>query len=184
MGTPIISNWELIRLSGFLAYFLFTFSISAGLLSRLTVFQKKRPIMNELHQTSGWMGLLTVIFHMIVLWRDRFVTYELVEIFVPFFSDHDPLSSAIGTICFYLFLIVFLTSDFLMKKLGRDLWRKFHLLVIPAWMLMVLHSIFIGTDSNQTWAAFLYGGGVFLVIALLSLRYLENHFNPHAKKTP
>ncbi|MDQ0157608.1 ferric reductase-like transmembrane domain-containing protein [Robertmurraya andreesenii] len=189
MDVPFISNWVLIRLSGFLAYFLFTFSISAGLLSRLAVFQKKRPLMNELHQTSGWAGVLTVIFHMILLWRDRFVTYTLGEIFIPFFSDHAPLASGIGTICFYLFLIVFVTSDFLMKRLGKNLWRKIHLLVIPAWIFMVLHGFLIGTDSNLPWAAFLYGGGVFLVVTIMSLRYLESYFNSladknDAKKTP
>ena len=99
------------------------------------------------------------------------------------------LESAIGTISFYLFLIVIATSDFLMKKLGRNLWGKIHILVIPAWILMVLHGVFIGTDSNQPWAAFLYGGGVFLVITLMSFRHLEGRFNAIApknevKKTP
>ena len=44
--------------------------------------------MNELHQTSGWVGVLAVIFHMTLLWRDRFVPYELSEIFVPFSSKY------------------------------------------------------------------------------------------------
>jgi methionine sulfoxide reductase heme-binding subunit len=189
MDDTFISNWIFIRLSGFLAYFLFTFSLSAGLTSRLAVFKKKKPLLNELHQTSGWAGVLAVIFHMTLLWRDRFVTYQLLGIFVPFSSENAPLESAIGTISFYLFLIVLATSDFLMKKLGKKLWGKIHILVIPAWILMVLHGVLIGTDSNQPWAAFLYGGGVFLVITLLSFRHLENRLNAFpqknkVKKTP
>lgn len=189
MDVAFISSWFLIRLSGFLAFFLFTFSISAGLMSRFTILKKKKPIMNQLHQTSGWAGLLTVIFHMTLLWKERFVTYQLTEIFIPFSSENATLESAIGTISFYLFLIVIATSDFLMKKLGRNLWGKIHILVIPAWILMVLHGVLIGTDSSQPWAAFLYGGGVFLVITLLSFKYLESPFKSpspknEVKKTP
>ncbi|MHC0039634.1 ferric reductase-like transmembrane domain-containing protein [Pseudoneobacillus sp. C159] len=189
MYIAFLSTWFLIRLSGFLGYFLFTFSISAGLMSRFTAFQKKRPLMIELHQTSGWAGILAVIFHMTLLWRDRFVPYPLTELFLPFSSENAPLESAMGTISLYLFLLVIATSDFLIKKLGRNLWKKIHLLVIPAWILMVLHGILIGTDSNQPWAAFLYGGGVFLVITLLGFRHLENtskSFSPKnkIKKTP
>ena len=183
MDVEFISNWVLIRLSGFLGYFLFTVSICAGLMSRFAIFQKKKPLMNELHQTSGWVGVLAVIFHMTLLWKDCFVPYEISEIFVPFSSEYAPLESAIGTISFYLFLIVIATSDFLMKKLGRNIWRKIHILVIPAWVLMVLHGVLIGTDSNQPWAAFLYGGGVFLVITLLSFRHLESNFKSLTKKT-
>lgn len=176
MDVNLISNWVLIRLSGFLSYFLFTCSIGAGLMSRFSLFQKQKPLMIALHQSSGWAGLLAVIFHMTLLWRDRFVAYQLFEIFVPFSSNHAPIQSALGAMSFYLFLLVIATSDFLMKKLGRNRWGKIHLLVIPAWILMVLHGVFIGTDSNQPWAAFLYGGGVFLVITLLGFRHLERSY--------
>ena len=60
-------------------------------MSRFAIFQKKKPLMNELHQTSGWVGVLAVIFHMTLFWRDRFVPYEISEIFVPFSSEFAPL---------------------------------------------------------------------------------------------
>lgn len=176
-----LSNWTFIRLSGFLAYFLFTYAISAGIMSRFSLFQKNKAFLYEMHQLSGWSGLLAVIFHVALLWRDRFVPYGLPEIFVPFSSENAPLESGIGTIAFYLFLMVIASSDFLMKKLGRKLWGKIHILVIPAWILMVLHGTLIGTDSNQPWAAFIYGGGVFLVILLLIFRHWEGRLKPVAK---
>lgn len=173
MSLEVISNWNFIRLSGFLAYYWFTFAISIGLMSRFGIFQKKKGFMIELHQTSGWAGLLTVIFHLTLLWRDNYINYQIGELFLPFSSDHAPVLSAIGTISFYLFFLVIATSDLFMKSLGRTLWGKIHLLVIPAWILIVVHGIFIGTDSTQPWAAFLYGGGVCLVLALLFLRNIE-----------
>lgn len=182
MSIALISNWNLIRLSGFLAYFLFTFAISIGLMSRYTIFQRNKPFLIELHQTSGWAGLLTVIFHITLLWRDNYISYTLGELFLPFSSDYAPFMSALGTISFYLIFITTVTSDFFMKRLGRKIWGKIHLLVLPAWLLMVIHGVFIGTDSKQTWAAFLYGGGVFLICTFVCFRKFEQHLQ--TKKTP
>ncbi|WP_232696018.1 ferric reductase-like transmembrane domain-containing protein [Brevibacillus daliensis] len=184
MSIELFSIWNFIRLSGFLAFFLFTFSISAGLLSRFAIFQKKKLLMLELHQTSGWAGFLTSIFHVILLWKNEYVPYKIQEILIPFLAENATVFSALGTISLYLFVITFATSDFFIKKLGRDLWKKVHLIVIPAWILMVLHSILIGTDSEQPWASFLYGASIILVITLIQFRYLEGRRNPLNKKGP
>lgn len=183
MSLDLISSWNFIRLSGFLAYFLFTFSLVAGLMGRMTIMQKKKPLTLALHQSSGWAGFLTILFHMILLWKDQYVTYSLLELFLPFSARTAPILSALGTISFYLFLIIMATSDFFMKILGRNIWKRIHFLVIPAWVLMVFHGILIGTDSHQPWAAFLYGGGVILIITMLALRYIEMQLKPIGKKS-
>ncbi|WP_071393222.1 ferric reductase-like transmembrane domain-containing protein [Bacillus tuaregi] len=182
MSLAFISSWSLIRLSGFLAYFLLTLSLAFGLLARMMVFRKDKPLMLALHQTSGWAGFLTIIFHSILLWKDAYVPYSLLELVLPFSAQNAPILSALGTLSFYLFLMTMAASDFFIKKLGRSVWKRLHLLVIPAWLLMVLHGILIGTDSTQPWAAFLYGGGFILILALLALRYAETMLHTTAKK--
>ena len=189
MDVNLISNWVLIRLSGFLSYFLFTCSIGTGLMSRFSLFQKQKPLMIALHQSSGWAGLLAVIFHMTLLWSDRFVAYQLFEIFVPFSSNHAPIQSALGTDVLLFIFAGDRDFRFFDEKTWQEPMGKIHLLVIPAWILMVLHGVFIGTDSNEPWAAFLYGGGVFLVITLLGFRHLERSYKSlipknEVKKTP
>ena len=106
------STWILIRTSGFLAYFLFTFSISTGLMGRLSAFQNKKPLMIELHKISGWTGLLVTIFHMTLLSINHYAPYEWKEILIPFIPQNAPISSAFGTISFYFFIIVIAVSDF------------------------------------------------------------------------
>ena len=174
MSFDLLSNWNLIRTSGFLSYFLFTFSIASGLMSRLFIFQKQKQLMLELHKISGWTGMLTVVFHATLLLVDPYVSYQIWGILIPFSAEYAPVFSALGTISFYLFLLTLATSDFFIKTLGRSLWKKIHFLVIPAWILMILHGILIGTDSAKTWAALIYGGGIILVIILLAFRYLES----------
>lgn len=178
----IFSNWNLVRVSGFLAYFLLTLSIIAGILQKYPSLKKQKPLMMELHKTSGWIGVLTVIFHSTLLLFNHYVPYEIEDLFIPFEADHEPLLSAFGTISFYLFLIVMATSDFFMKKLGFKVWKKLHWLVIPAWILTVLHSFFIGTDSNEPWAIFIYFLGVISVGISLIFRSLGQIETTKSKK--
>lgn len=164
------------RASGFLAYFLLTLSIMAGFMQRLSVFQNRQQLLMELHKTSGWTGVLTTVFHAVLPLVNHYVPYEIEDILIPFEADNDPIFSGLGTISLYMFLLVMATSDFLMKRLGQKLWKNIHWLVIPAWILMILHSIFMGTDSNQSWATFLYGGGIICILTLLIFRLFESRF--------
>lgn len=172
MSFDWLSNWNLVRASGFLAYILLSLSIAAGLIRRVPSFQKQKSLFMELHKTSGWTGVLTVVFHATLLLLNHYVPYKIEDLLIPFEADNAPGLSALGTISFYLFFIVMFTSEFFMKKLGHKLWLNIHLLVIPAWVLSVLHGVFIGTDSNEPWAIFIYVIGIVIVVALIIYRYL------------
>lgn len=166
--------WTFIRVSGFLAFYLITLSLAFGLLSSLSVMKKKKAFLVKFHQTSGWYGLLTVIFHMFLIWQDQYVPYSLGELLIPFYAKNEPLFSSFGTLSFYLFFIVIGSSDFFIKKLGIKNWKKLHLVVLPAWVLMLVHGLAIGTDSSEPWALFLYASGCSLIIVLSFIRYMES----------
>jgi len=182
MISAYFSTWNLIRISGFLAYFLFTLSLSAGLISRLSAFQKKKSFMIVLHEMSGWAGLLTTVFHMTALTIDQYAPYKLKEIIIPFMAEYAPVSSAFGTISFFLFTIVLASSDFFKQRLGVQIWKKLHFIVIPAWILMLLHGIIIGTDSNLAWATALYTAGAILVMTLYLFRFFEKKMKSSEEK--
>jgi DMSO/TMAO reductase YedYZ heme-binding membrane subunit len=168
------SVWSLIRASGFLAYFFMTLALAFGLLTSFSILKKKKAVLLAYHQTSGWFGLLTIVFHMTLIWKDTYVPYSLTELFIPFSAKNAPVFSALGTVSFYLFLIVIGTSDFFIKKLGRERWKKVHLAVIPAWIMMVVHGLAIGTDSSKSWALFIYAAGVTLILVLVFLRCIDS----------
>ncbi|MDP4155133.1 MAG: ferric reductase-like transmembrane domain-containing protein [Bacillota bacterium] len=170
----IFSVWSLIRASGFLAYFFMTLALAFGLLTSFSILKKKKAVLLAYHQTSGWFGLLTIVFHMTLIWKDTYVPYSLTELFIPFSAKNAPVFSALGTVSFYLFLIVIGTSDFFIKRLGRERWKKVHLAVIPAWVMMVVHGLAIGTDSSKSWALFIYAAGVTLILVLVFLRCIDS----------
>ena len=174
-----LSTWEWIRLLGFLSYFYFTVSIIFGLIRKTPSIKANKNLYFQIHHISGWLGLFAVLLHMILLIIDKFEPYRISEILIPFGADYKPNLSALGTIAFYLFLIVFFTSDFLIKKMGFSIWKKVHLLVLPAWIISLIHGIFIGTDSKNILVLLFYGGTVILVAIMLLIRIISEE---HKKK--
>lgn len=182
--TEYLNIWTLIRASGFIAFFLVTVSLSLGIGSSLSMMKKHKGLLQNLHQTSGWYGLLTIIFHIVLILEDQYVHYSLQEVLIPFAAKNEPLESALGTLSFYLFFLVIVSSDFFIKKLGIKRWKKLHLAVLPAWFLMVFHGLAIGTDSREPWALFIYACGSSLIIVLSLIRYMNAlaiHRNPNRK---
>lgn len=176
------STWTLIRSSGFLAYFFMTISLSFGIISTLSIMKKQKASLLVIHQTSGWYGLLTIIFHAILLWNDHYLPYSVREILLPFTAKNEPIFSALGTISFYLFFLVIGTSDFFIKRLGRARWKKIHLAVIPAWVMLIIHGITIGTDSSAPWALFLYASGISSIMVLMIIRYFDGNRSKQLNK--
>lgn len=187
MFNEYFSTWNLIRVSGLLSYFLLTVSLAFGFLQSFSSLKKRKGDLLLLHQTSGWIGLLGIVFHMMMLFWDQYVHYPILSIIIPFYSKNEPFYSGLGTLSFYLFLIVIGSSDFFMKKLGRTVWKKVHLLAIPAWILMAFHGLMIGTDSSEIWAASIYIGSVIIIMLLGIGKGMEsasiNQNNSVTKKT-
>ncbi|MGJ7919669.1 ferric reductase-like transmembrane domain-containing protein [Neobacillus sp. LXY-4] len=187
MFNEYFSTWNLIRLSGFLSYFLLTASLAFGFLQAFPSLKRRKGEFLQIHQTSGWIGLLGILYHMMMLYWDQYVHYPIFSILVPFSSEHEAFYSGLGTISFYLFFLIIGSSDFLMKKLGRSVWKKIHLLAVPAWLLMTVHGILLGTDSSEKWAQFIYFGSISIIIVLGILKGAEivnsNSIKNATKKT-
>ncbi|MGG0656268.1 ferric reductase-like transmembrane domain-containing protein [Rummeliibacillus pycnus] len=162
----MFNTWEWIRICGFLSYFYFTVAVIFGLFRKTPTITKQKNLLFHLHLSAGWMGLLALAAHVLLLLIDQYQPYRIVEILVPFTANYKPILSAIGTISLYVFLIVIMTSDLLISKLNRKLWKSIHFLALPAWVLIFLHGVFIGTDSaNPIIEIFYITTGSIIIIA-------------------
>ncbi|MFJ8262515.1 ferric reductase-like transmembrane domain-containing protein [Rummeliibacillus sp. NPDC094406] len=162
----MFNTWEWIRICGFLAYFYFTVSVIFGLFRKSPSITKQKNLLFHLHLSAGWLGLLALIMHVLLLLIDHYQPYSIIEILVPFTAKYKPLLSAIGTISLYVFLVVIMTSDLLIRKMNRQLWKSIHFLVLPAWVMIFLHGVFIGTDSaNPIIQLFYIVTGSIIIIA-------------------
>lgn len=164
----VFNTWEWIRLLGLIAYFYFTVSIIFGLLRKTPIVQSQKNLLYHIHQSAGWFGFMTLVVHMLLLIIDQYEPYRFVELMIPFASDYRPISSGLGTIAFYLFFIIIITSDLWIRKMKFANWKWLHLAVIPAWLLSLIHGLFIGTDtSNPVILSFYVISVLFVTIAFL-----------------
>lgn len=173
-GEKLLSNtWEWIRLFGFLAYFYFTISIIFGLLRKTSFVKSHKNLIYQIHQNAGWMGLFTLIVHVLALIIDSYKPYNLVEILIPFSADYEPITSGLGTIAFYGFLVVLMTSDLWIKTMNRSMWKNMHLLVLPAWVLSLFHGIIIGSDSGNLLVLLFYAVTAGFTLFIVTLRRMS-----------
>lgn len=179
-----VSTWEWIRVLGFLAYFYFTVAVIFGLLRKSSYVKSQKNLIYQIHQSASWMGFITLLAHMLVLMIDTYEPYSIVALLVPFASDYQTFSSTLGTIGFYLFLLVMFTSDLLLTKINRKLWKFLHLLVLPAWLLSLAHGLFIGTDSSNPLVLLFYGvtAGIAILIMVLRVATKDNKKKAAAPK--
>lgn len=165
--SEVFNTWVLIRLSGLLAYLFFTLSVSFGMLGQFPSLKAKKALLFQIHLSSAWAGLMTVLVHMLLLLIDSYQPYKLGEILIPFAASYSTILSGIGTIAFLLSLSVIFTSDTMVRVLGRTLWKKIHLLVFPAWLGMVIHGLFLGTDSANVAVYSFYMISITIVMLIL-----------------
>lgn len=164
------NTWEWIRIFGFLAYFYFTIAVIFGLLRKSSYVKSNKNLIYQIHQSAGWMGLFILLAHMMLLIIDHYEPYTILEIILPFTSGYKPLISSLGTVAFYLFFVVMITSDIWLQKMNRNVWKKTHFYVFPAWILSLIHGLFIGTDTGNIFVLLFYGVTANITVFLLILR--------------
>ena len=166
----LFSTWTMIRLSGLTGHFFLTLSVLAGLLGSFPTLKKQKARLHNIHLYSGWAGLLAIILHATLIVVDTYAPLTILEIIIPGNASYEPLWNAFGTISLYLFGFVLVTSDFLKETLGKTLWKLTHWLVLPAWLLMTLHGIFIGTDTGTLFTTIWYACSTLTLFTLVLYR--------------
>ncbi|SOC22464.1 ferric reductase like protein [Ureibacillus xyleni] len=178
----LLSTWEWIRICGFLAYFYFTVSIIFGLLRKSPAVKSHKNLLFQLHQSAGWFGFAAVIVHMLLLIVDQYEPYRIAELLIPFASDYEPVLSGLGTIAFYLFLMVFLSSDLWLRKMGFSLWKKVHFAVLPAWVISLVHGVLIGTDTVNPFILLFYWSTATFVFIFSLIRIISGQYKKKEKE--
>lgn len=166
----IFSTWNMIRLSGFLALFFITFSVGFGMMSKLSWLKKKKALSHFIHLSSAWGSVLSLVVHLSFLLVDSYQPLTLKELFVPFKANYSPFATGLGTLAFYLIIVIYLSSRYGMKKLKRNTWKKIHFLFIPAWIFSLIHGVMIGTDTATSWGIVFYLVCFFTILLITLFR--------------
>jgi predicted ferric reductase len=143
-----------------------------------------------LHNWSGYIALSVSILHPVILLFYRGKRFRLLDLVYPVHSPSQPLDNTIGAIALYLVFFIVLTS-YLRVRLGRRLWKSFHLTIYLGAAALFWHSLFTDPDLKNAPVDWLDGGKVFIeicllcivIVGLLRLRYYRRKVE-HAREIP
>ena len=168
--------WYLSRSTALVAYLLLTGSVVWGLILSAKVVKEVAPpaLALSIHNFISWLALTFAGLHAYLLLFDRYYTYRLQDLVIPFIGPYKPLAVGLGVGAFWIFLAA--SASFSVKKqIGRFLWRAIHVMTFPGFLLLTLHGLFAGTDSSNPGMILIYTicGGLVILLTLFRIFSLK-----------
>ena len=161
--------WYVARASGMVAGVLIALTIIWGLLLTTKMIPRKGlpAWLTDLHRGLGGLACIFIGIHMFALFADSYEHFAWKELFVPFASAWKTGPVAWGVGAFWLLVIVEGTS-LAQRRMSRKVWRSLHYLSYPVAVLVAVHAMTAGTDSDNPWFVWITYGLVGLA-SLLTL---------------
>jgi predicted ferric reductase len=165
------SFWYLSRAVGFVAYLLLWGSVAWGLLLSSKIGQRRLrpPALFDAHRFLSYVALGFAFFHGLVLMGDRYLSFPLGAVLMPFASEYKPTLVAMGQLALWLSLLVSL-SFLVQKRIGRRAWRSLHYVSFAVYGLALVHSIWLGSESHLLAVKIMYLLTAEVVIFLTAYR--------------
>lgn len=175
--------WYANRATGAVCLVLFTVVVLLGIAVRLRARIPGLPRFGtvSLHRTLSLSATAFLVLHIAAAVIDDYVDITVVDTFIPFVSDYQPLWLGLGTVSLDLMLAVLVTS-LLRAHIGHRTWRTVHWLAYASWPFALAHGIGIGTDNGTAWMLWLTAACVAAVLAALALR--AAHAVRDSRRTP
>jgi predicted ferric reductase len=149
--------WDSARASGFAAYLL----IWASVLSGVAMHMRFRPAgggltwVLEVHRITSTLSVTFIVVHVAGLLMDPVVHFSLVDGLVPFTSSFRPFQVGLGALSQWS-LVAVLASTAFAGRMSWSVWKRFHYLSVPAYVLALLHGVTSGSDTGQPAATAIY----------------------------
>ncbi len=168
-------TWHLIRSAGISAYVLLFLSMVWGLFisGRYVKDWSPGPLSLAIHSAVSWLALLLGFIHAGILMIDKYFSYTLSDILIPFTGPYRPLAVGVGIIAIWLLLAINISFPF-KKQLGRKVWLTLHMTSYIAFGMVTLHGLTAGTDSTLMGFRVLMGVGVMVVVTMLGVRMFKD----------
>jgi predicted ferric reductase len=177
------TTWYITRSAGWIAYLLLWFSNVWGLAIPSKIFDRflSGTFTFDFHEFISLLSIGFVALHVGILLVDSYLPFSLVQILVPFLSPYRPFWVGIGMLGFYLTLLVTITF-YLRTRIGLKAFRAIHVLSLPAYLGVVLHGLFSGTDSSLASAKLLYFSTLMVVVFLTSYWLIIMAYNKNRRR--
>jgi predicted ferric reductase len=139
---------------GFISLFLLWLSVLCGIVLRngWNATRIRHATVYGLHRGVSMLGLTLGAVHAFAQLAAPGGVVRLVDEFVPFANDVDPVGIGFGVIGLEV-LTALALSVFAQRRMGYGRWRALHMFAYAAFMLLVAHVLVSGTDAGSPWVA-------------------------------
>jgi methionine sulfoxide reductase heme-binding subunit len=165
-----VTTWIALRAAGVGSYLMLFLTVAWGLVATTSIVTKHVAKQTSIlvHAFCATVGLALLAGHLALLFVDEFVPFSAVDLLVPGASDFRPLPVAFGVVAMYA-AVTAAVSSWIRRRLTPLLWRRLHLLAVPAFTLALVHGVFAGTDTQRPWMwwGYLVTGGLVLFLVVL-----------------
>ena len=167
------SFWYLTRATGFVGYLLLWGSVTWGLLLSTGTGRAwmRPPQLLDAHQFLSALGVGFACFHGLVLMGDRYVSFPLRAVILPFGGSYEPVLVALGQIALWLSLLL-VASFHVRRHIGGRVWRRLHYASFVAFWLAFAHGLLLGTERTTVWTNLVYLATASVVTFLTFFRVL------------
>lgn len=164
--------WYLSRAAGFTAYLLLFASVALGIAmsTRLAARLKRGNFAFDLHRFLSVLALAFALFHVYILLGDRYFSFSVWSLSLPFISPYRLWAVALGTLSMYL-LVLISVSFYVRRFIGYRAWRALHFLTFAMYLSVTAHGITAGTDTSAPWARLIYAGTSASVLLMVAYRF-------------
>ena len=164
-------TWILIRTTGFVAYAFLSGAAIWGLLVSTGILGRgaspKR--LTNVHESLSMAAILATIGHLVFLYFDEFVQFNVAQLMVPGQSDWKPRAVSLGIVSFYGLMII--TASFYFRaKIGQKRWRTLHFASFGVWVAALAHGIMAGTDTSTVVGVTVYSSTATAIAFLTFIR--------------
>jgi len=94
----------------------------------------------QLHKFTGYTAAITILLHIVLIPLDPLSGFSWGDLLLPAWTEHQPLANTFGSVAFYLFGIVVISSYY-KEKMKYKLWRTLHFISFFSAVPLILHSI-------------------------------------------
>src|SRR5260221_11243387 len=101
-------SWYLVRSAGMVAYALLAASMLWGLFLSSHVLKNwsPGPLTLVLHAATSWLAVVLSLAHALLLLFDKYYTYRIQDVLIPFVGPYRPFAVGLGVLAFWLMLVI------------------------------------------------------------------------------
>ena len=161
--------WTTSRAAGIVVLLASSAAVTLGLLIGGRMAKGRGAQLRTAHEALSLATIAALVVHAGALLGDGYISPNLADVTIPFWSDYATVWTSTGIVAGWLFVVLGL-SYYARARIGVARWRRLHRFTALAWLMGVVHGLMEGTDAGTAWFLVTAAAVVLPAFGLLAAR--------------